>query len=160
MRLPSESAPTLRIIDVTTPDGEFVQPAWLPRAERVHRQLRPQLPADYAAKMRSVFAGGGRLCIAVMGDEVVGVGVYRVYENTFDGVHMYVDDLVSDEARRSLGIGKALLGHMQKVAERGRCVSLRLDSGTQRQRAHRFYFREGMVVSSFHFDKRLTAAAP
>ena len=26
----------------------------------------------------------------------------------------------------------------------------------ERQRAHRFYFREGMVVTSFHFNKALS----
>jgi hypothetical protein len=26
-----------------------------------------------------------------------------------------------------------------------------LDSGVQRQHAHRFYFREGMTITSFHF---------
>jgi hypothetical protein len=30
-----------------------------------------------------------------------------------------------------------------------------LDSGTQRQQAHRFYFREGMLATAFHFVKKL-----
>jgi hypothetical protein len=34
--------------------------------------------------------------------------------------------------------------------ERG-CEMFSLDSGTHRQEAHAFYFREGMRVSSFHF---------
>jgi predicted amino acid racemase len=35
------------------------------------------------------------------------------------------------------------------------CEVMALDSGVQRQRAHRFYFREGMHVSSFCFRKIL-----
>src|SRR5205807_374668 len=100
-------------VDINDPSGSVVAPDWLAKAERVHRQLRPKLPSDYVAKMASVFAGGGRMCIAVDAEEVVGVAVYRVYDNTFDGVHMYVDDLVTDETRRSAGFGKALMEHMQ-----------------------------------------------
>ena len=30
-----------------------------------------------------------------------------------------------------------------------------LDSGTHRTQAHKFYFREGLVLNSFHFAKAL-----
>ena len=81
----------------------------------------------------------------------MGVAVYRIYENTFDGVHLYVDDLVSDEARRSEGVGRALMKHLQTVARRADCQRLTLDSGLQRGKAHKFCFREGMTVEGFHF---------
>jgi hypothetical protein len=95
------------------------------------------------------------MCVAVCDGRVAGVAVYRIHENTFDGVQMYVDDLVSDETRRSQGIGRALLDHLQRSARAAGCAKFSLDSGTQRQQAHRFYFREGMVVTSFHFAKPL-----
>jgi hypothetical protein len=38
--------------------------------------LRPQLPADYAAKMRKVFNDGGEMCVAVVAERVVGVAVF------------------------------------------------------------------------------------
>ncbi len=109
--------------------------------------------------MRRVFADGARMCIAVRDDRVVGVAVHRIHENTVDGVQMYVDDLIADETLRSQGIGKALLDHMQRIARAAGCVKFNLDSGTQRQQAHKFYFREGMVVTSFHFAKPLPAPA-
>jgi len=84
-----------------------------------------------------------------------GVAVYRIHENTFDGVQMYVDDLVTDAACRSRGVGKALLDHLQRIARDARCNAFTLDSGTQRQQAHKFYFREGMTVTCFHFAKPL-----
>jgi GNAT superfamily N-acetyltransferase len=144
---------TIRLIDVNDARGNIVEPEWLARSESVHRQLRPHLPEDYAAKMQRVFAGGGRLCAAVRGNEVVGVAVHRIHENTFDGVVMYVDDLVTDDTQRSQGIGKALLDHLQRIARDAGCAKFTLDSGTQRQQAHKFYFREGLVVNSFHFAK-------
>lgn len=146
----------LIMVDVTDAAGGLAQPQWLAKAERVHRQLRPALPADYAAKMARVFAGGGRMCVAVQGDEVAGVAVYRVHENTADGVKMYVDDLVTDDARRSSGVGRTLLTYLEQRARTGNCEAFTLDSGTHRQQAHKFYFREGMVVISFHFAKKLT----
>jgi GNAT superfamily N-acetyltransferase len=91
----------------------------------------------------------------VRGNAVVGVGVYRIHENTVDDVQMYVDDLITDETRRSQGVGKALMAHLQRLARDAGCGKFTLDSGTQRQQAHKFYFREGMVVTAFHFVKPL-----
>lgn len=145
----------MRIVDINDSTGSIVAEDWLKKAEATHRQLRPKLPSAYTDKMRSVFAGGGRMCVAVVDDLVVGVGVYRIYDNTFSGLHMYVDDLVTDESQRSTGVGKALLNHLQGIARDAACTTFELDSGTQRQQAHKFYFREGMVVTSFHFRKTL-----
>jgi GNAT superfamily N-acetyltransferase len=145
----------IRIVDITDADGRIVENEWLARAERVHRELRPHLPEDYATKMQRVFAGGARMSVAVRDDAVVGVAVHRIHENTFDGVQMYCDDLVTNPDARSSGVGAALMRHMEALARAAGCSKLNLDSGTQRQQAHKFYFREGMVVTSFHFAKPL-----
>jgi len=146
-----------RIVDITDERGQIVEAGWLAKAERVHRQLRPQLHADYQQTMKRVFADGARMSVALSGDAVGGVAVHRVYENTFDGVHMYVDDLVTDAALRSRGFGRALLFHMQDLARQAGCQRFTLDSGVQRDQAHRFYFREGMTVTGFHFGMSLAA---
>ncbi len=143
------------IVSVTDEIGRVSAPEWLARAEPVHRQLRSALPPDYAGKMTRVFADGGRMCVALAGGEVVGVAVYRIHENTAQGVHLYVDDLVTDEARRSGGVGHALLEHLEQMARSRRCNAIVLDSGTDRHRSHRFYFREGLAVTSFHFVKKV-----
>jgi GNAT superfamily N-acetyltransferase len=145
----------MRIVHVTDEAGRVVHPGLLARAEVVHRQLRTALPVDYAAKMARVFAGGGRMIVATEHEQVHGVAVYRIYENTFNDLHLYVDDLVTDEGLRSRGIGKLLLGECERVARERGCKALTLDSGTQRRDAHRFYFREGLTITSFHFGKPL-----
>jgi GNAT superfamily N-acetyltransferase len=145
----------MQIVEITDDHGAVVARDWLRKAQYVHRQLRTALPSEYEEKMRRVFAGGGRMCVAVERDEVAGVAVYRTHENTWAGRVLYVDDLVTDEARRSKGVGRALLGHLEAKARAGGLQTLCLDSGTQRHEAHRFYFREGMVVTSFHFVKKL-----
>lgn len=148
-------ATEFRVVDVTGSDDSVAAAAWLGRAEPVHRQLRTDLPADYAARLRSVFANGARMSVATEGAAVRGVALWRVIENTYEGRRLYVDDLVTDEAHRSRGIGRTLLQHLERLARGLQCDVLALDSGTQRTEAHRFYFREGLVIPAFCFRKTL-----
>ncbi|MGB5080010.1 MAG: GNAT family N-acetyltransferase, partial [Burkholderiales bacterium] len=106
----------MRIVEVTDERGAVAAPDWFGKAESVHRQLRTALPSDYGEKMKRVFAGGARMCVAVEGGAVTGVAVYRLCENTFAGRQLYVDDLVTDEAKRSTGVGRALLGYLEGKA--------------------------------------------
>ena len=145
----------MQVIEVTDAGGAVVAPQWLALAEGVHRQLRTALPADYAATLRGVFRDGGRMCVAVDEEAVRGVAVYRTQTNTFSGRFLYVDDLVTDDRHRSQGVGRLLFDHIESRARELGCGSIQLDSGTQRQRAHKFYFREGMTISSFKFGKSL-----
>jgi GNAT superfamily N-acetyltransferase len=144
------------MLEITDARGAIVRAPWLERAEAVHRELRVDLPADYRAKMGRVFSGGGRMVVATEGDTVAGLAVWRVHENTAIGVHLYVDDLITSEARRSLGVGHALMQWLEQRARELACVALVLDSGTQRARAHRFYYREGLAVVCFNFSKDLS----
>jgi hypothetical protein len=48
-----------------------------------------------------------------------------------------------------------MLDECERLARELGCENLALDSGTQRQRAHKFYFRAGMTITSFHFRKPL-----
>jgi GNAT superfamily N-acetyltransferase len=146
---------SIELIRLCDDTGVVVEPGWLALAEGVHRQLRPQLPYDYVGKMHRVFGGGGRMAVAIDGSQVLALVVWRAFENTFDGVKFYVDDLVTDEAYRSRGLGQLMLAFLQEEAERIGAASLVLDSGTQRTRAHRFYFREDFVITSFNFKKQL-----
>ncbi|MCX7167692.1 MAG: GNAT family N-acetyltransferase [Rhodocyclales bacterium] len=148
-------APEFLVVDVTGSDGSVVESKWLARAEPVHRQLRTGLPADYAGRLRAVFGNGARMSVATEESAVRGVALWRVIENTYEGRRLYVDDLVTDEAHRSRGIGRTLLQHLERHARELQCDVLALDSGTQRTDAHRFYFREGLVIPAFSFRKIL-----
>lgn len=143
-------------VAVTDAAGTVVEPRWLAAAEPVHRQLRPHLPSDYGAALRVVFDHGGRMVVVPAGDRVAGLAVWRVIADTASGLRVYVDDLVTDEAFRSRHVGHTLIDWLEHHARQIGAVALTLDSGTQRTRAHRFYFREGFVIPSFHFKKQLT----
>ena len=145
----------MQLLAVTDEAGHLVEPRWLALAEPLHRQLRPQLPADYAGRLAQVIANGARLLLAVDGAEVIGLALWRLLENTYEGRRLYVDDLVSDERRRSQGVGRMLLDWLEARARMLDCDVLALDSGVQRQPAHRFYFREWMHIPAFCFRKAL-----
>ena len=145
----------MHIVKVTASGGKIIEAEWLARAESVHRQLRPHLPAHYGERMAGIFASGVQMWIVAEGEEVFGVAVFRMIENTHAGRKLYVDDLVTDDAQRSKGVGKLLLDGLTEEARRRGCHTIDLDSGTQRTDAHRFYFRERMVVRVFGFTKPL-----
>ena len=146
----------MNVVAVSNEDGEVVEPQLLAAAEGVHRQLRPHLQ-DYIARMKVVLGAGAEMAVAVDGGKVSGITVFRILEKTHSGRDLYCDDLVTDEAKRSTGVGHALMEYMERVARDRGCDTFSLDSGAQRQQAHKFYFREGMTITSFHFDKKLTA---
>jgi GNAT superfamily N-acetyltransferase len=118
--------------------------------------LRPYLLAEeFVDRIRAQQAQG--YLLACLEDEgaVVAVAGFRVTEILASGRTLYVDDLVTDESRRSRGYGKSMLDWLQEYARQAGCETFSLDSGTHRQEAHAFYFRERMRVTSFHFAKPL-----
>lgn len=145
----------LRVIPVTDDAGIVCEPEWLERAQGVHRQLRPQIRADYSERLQEIFHNGGRLAVVADGGSVVCVALWRVVESTFVERRLYVDDLVSDDSRRSQGAGKKMLDWLEVKAKALGCDELALDSGVQRARAHRFYFREGFHISAYCLKKVL-----
>jgi GNAT superfamily N-acetyltransferase len=123
----------------------------------VMAQLRPHLVADdFVARVRRMQAEGFHLARLEEEGAVRAVAGYRFHEKLFSGRTLYVDDLVSDTTRRSRGHGARLLAWLTGQAKARGCDLLELDSGVQRFDAHRFYFRERMKISAYHFTLPLT----
>jgi len=106
-------------------------------------------------RVRVQQAQGYRLVYLEEEGIVVAVAGFRVQEILATGRTLYVDDLVTDPARRSRGYGKVLLEWLMAYARAADCETLSLDSGTLRHEAHAFYFREGLRITNFHFEKKL-----
>ncbi len=122
----------------------------------VMRQLRPHIPqADLLPRIRRQMRQGYRLAMLEGDGEVIALAGYRLSENLAWGRFLYVDDLITDESRRSHGAGKALLSWLADVARKENCQQLHLDAGVQRHAAHRFYLREGLHVAGHHFTQFL-----
>lgn len=138
------------VADIATDD--------LPAAHRVMRQLRPHLDAAafVAQATRQMAEQGWHLAAAYDGDgAVLGLMGYRFGEYLAWGRILYIDDLVVDEARRSGGVGAALLRLAEDLGRAAGCASVQLDSGTQRQRAHAFYETQGYTFTSHHYCRLL-----
>lgn len=102
-----------------------------------------------------MFAQGAKMAIIPVGEQVMALAVYRIHLTTFHGLRLYVDDLVTDERERGQGFGAALMKWCMERARLEDCDTFALDSGVQRAGAHRFYFRQGMEITSFGFTKEL-----
>lgn len=57
--------------------------------------------------------------------------------------------------RRSKGYGAKLLAWLKEFAAKEDFEQLYLDSATWREEAHRFYEREGLRVTIFHFSVKI-----
>ncbi|MGH3086357.1 MAG: GNAT family N-acetyltransferase [Rubrobacteraceae bacterium] len=122
----------------------------------VMRQLRSHLAEDeYVSAVERMRGEGYRLAAAFDDGTILGVAGFRVQEFLYCGKILYVDDLVTAKEARSTGVGAAMMRWLEDEAKRNGCEQLHLDSGVQRKEAHRFYFREGMGIFSFHFVKEL-----
>jgi GNAT superfamily N-acetyltransferase len=122
----------------------------------VMRELRPHIAEEqFLSRIRRQEEAGYRLVLARDGGQPVAVAGFRILENLAWGRFLYVDDLVTLPADRSRGFGAKLLAWLRQRAAQENCVALHLDSGVQRTDAHRFYQREGMTLSSFHFAEKI-----
>lgn len=118
----------------------------------VVHQLRPHVgESDFVARIERLRAAGYRLAYVEADGQVVAIAGFRIGENLPDGVHLHVDDLVTDAGVRSAGHGERLFRWLEAEARSHGCTSLTLESGVQRFAAHRFYLRERMEIRAHHF---------
>ena len=142
-----------RTSDVLTVDEPAARRPLLLAGEALHRQLRPALDADYPAQIERMVGEGARLAQLVDEGEVRAIGLWRVFETTYCGRRLEIEDLVSSDAHRSRGYGAALLRWFDARAIELGCPTTTLHSAVHRDRAHRFYFREGFHIMGFHFSR-------
>jgi (aminoalkyl)phosphonate N-acetyltransferase len=69
----------------------------------------------------------------------------------------WIPDLIVTEDERGSGAAVMLFDRAIELARQRGCHSLTLESGYQRQRAHRFYEREGMRDAGKYFVMKLGA---
>jgi GNAT superfamily N-acetyltransferase len=122
----------------------------------VMQQLRTQLVAEeYVALVRRLQERGYLLAFLEEGGRIAAAAGFKLARSLAWGDFVYVDDLVTDDAARSSGHGRALLAWVSDYGKARGCRQLHLDSGVQRFDAHRFYLREGMDITCRHFCRSL-----
>ena len=122
----------------------------------VMSELRPHLvKTSFLNLVREMETQGYQLAYVEENDQVVAVAGYRISTNLFMGKNLYVDDLVTSNNARSRGHGQALIAWLRDLSIKNNCKVLHLDSGTQRHQAHKFYFRNGLTIASYHFSENV-----
>jgi GNAT superfamily N-acetyltransferase len=108
---------------------------------------RVQRPTGY--RLVGSFENGERDAAAVAG--------FRVSQMLAYGRYLYVDDLVTAADRRGRGHADRVFEWLYEEAARQDCDQFHLDSGVgpERADAHRFYFRHGLRITSYHFARGL-----
>ena len=127
------------------------------RCYPVMEQLRPHLDETAFCEQVERQFETQQYHLAALESEgvIVAVAGYRHLENLIYGPHLYVDDLITDEAQRGRGFGGQLFDWLVEEARREGCRALHLDSGVQRFAAHRFYLGKRMEITSRHFGLAL-----
>ena len=122
------------------------------------RELRTELgEEEFRSRYEAGYPLGYRLAALFDEGECRAAAGYRLFSNFVSGLHMYIDDLVTGEQWRSKGYGRQLNEYLGDLARNEGCASVQLDSSVWRSKAHRFYFRERYVITSFHFGRLLRA---
>lgn len=118
------------------------------------RQLRPHLssPEEFVVRWRRQSEVGYRLLVLWDGDQPKALAGFRVQENLMHGVHLYVDDLVTDAERRSRGYGRILMDRLKQEGRALGCGKLVLDTALNNTLGHRFYYRQGLLAAALRFN--------
>lgn len=123
-------------------------------------QLRPHLTSaeDFVARWQRL-APRYRLLTLKQDGTLIALAGFRLDENLFHGRFLYVDDLVTDEAKRGGGYGKILLDHLVEIGRVEECTKIVLDTPLSNVLGHRFYYRQGMLATSLRFNLPLAERA-
>lgn len=124
----------------------------LQRIIPVMQQLRTEFDTDsLLIQIKSQMQEGYRIAYVEQDGEVMCVAGFVIGQKLAWQKHIYIDDLVTARAHRSTGAGHCLMNWLRQYARSRDCQQLHLDSGVLRYDAHKFYLREGFVISSHHF---------
>ena len=122
----------------------------------VMAELRTHLEyKTFLATVREMEQQGFQLAFIEDDCQVVAVAGFRIAQNLFLGKHLYIDDIVTSHKQRSKGYGRMLYQWLRAQALEAGCGYIHLDSAVHRRETHRFYFQQGLSISSFHFREKL-----
>lgn len=94
---------------------------------------------------------GYKLFALLEDDIIVSVIGIRIYEYFGCGKFLIIDDLITDNNKRSKGYGKVVFEWVKKYAKAKKCNEIHLESGVNRSRAHKFYFDQNMKIMNYNF---------
>ena len=119
---------------------ELEDPDELQEAYCLLTQLYSDLSEDrFERELPAMREDGYRLFGLYENGTLRSVAGVNVVTNFANGRHVYLYDLVTEETDRSRGYGKALLEFVERWGEQRGCSTVKLITGTDREKAHEFY---------------------
>jgi len=132
----------------------------LPTCLTIHTQLRSNLNQltsnDYAELIQKLCQiNQSHLCGIVRKTQseivILALAFYRIHLTTFDTIRFEIHDLVVDKNQRNRGLGTRLLQYLIDQAKQCGALSIVLQCDLTNVNAHRFFFRQGLTITSFGF---------
>lgn len=122
----------------------------------VVRALRPHLEQrNYLSLVRSMMQEGYQMIYIGIDSQAVAFAGFRSMQMLYSGKIIYIDDLSTLPEHRGKGYAGLLLDFIHKLAADTGKKAVHLDSGYQRNEAHRLYLNNGYKLASHHFVKEL-----
>ncbi|GAA0317567.1 GNAT family N-acetyltransferase [Bacillus carboniphilus] len=115
------------------------QEQWL-EAFPIMNQLRTDLTHEtYFELLKEMQKDGYTLIGLYINGKLVSLAGLSWRVNFYNKRHIFIYDLITDEAHRSFGYGEMLLTFIHNWAKENGAEYVTLESGLQRVNAHRFY---------------------
>ncbi|CAF5129466.1 unnamed protein product, partial [Rotaria sp. Silwood1] len=83
---------------------------------------------------------------------VVALAFYNYHLTTANASMLYIFDLIVDERERNRGLGTRLFQTLIQEGKRAGALSIVLQCDLTNTAAQRFFFRQGMIITSFGFS--------
>ncbi|MRT17010.1 GNAT family N-acetyltransferase [Vitellibacter sp. q18] len=95
-------------------------------------------------------------CVGVFDAEKL-IGVCGLWFQTrhYAGRCVEMDHVIIDDAYRSHGIGKMMVGFVSDYAAKKSCNWVELNSYVHNFPSHKFFYNQGFVAKGYHFVKQL-----
>jgi len=119
----------------------------------VMMQLLPDLQKDeFVCRIKRLMSKGYSLAYLRDDAGICAVAGFRIIEMLSSSEpYLVVDEMVTDEGKRSQGYGDYLFEWLITYAQQHACRQIHLDSSVRFVDAHRFYFRKRMHIQGYHF---------
>ncbi|MCP4424371.1 MAG: GNAT family N-acetyltransferase [Chloroflexi bacterium] len=127
--------------------------AEIARCFPIMAQLLPNLREEkFVSHVQRLMKKGYALAYVKDEADICAVAGFRIVEMLSSSEpYLVVDEIVTDESKRSRGYGDALFEWLITYARQHSCRQIHLDSSVRFVEAHRFYFRQRMHIQGYHF---------
>ena len=118
--------------------------------------LRPHLREENFVEQVQEMMKEGYKMICIMENKIAcAFAGFRNMHMLYNGKTIYIDDLSTLPEYRGKGYAGMLLDYIHDMAKREGKTAVTLDSGYNRNDAHRLYLNKGYILASHHFSKRI-----